>query len=54
MIATDTEILYWDCPDCNGNQEIILIKGMELPERLECLDCGHTSPSLKYDDLRIK
>ena len=50
MIAKETELLHWDCPDCYGSQELILVKGMELPEILECLDCGHKSPPLKYTD----
>lgn len=49
MIAIDTELLYWTCPDCASEQEIITIKGIELDPILECIDCGHESPPLKYE-----
>ncbi len=51
MIAEDTELCHWTCPDCGGSQEIILVKGMEIPENLECGDCGHCSPPLKYENV---
>lgn len=48
MIAKETEMLHWECPDCKGNQELILVKGMDLDPILRCGDCGHESPPLTY------
>ena len=48
MKAEETELLYWTCPDCTGKQEIILVKGMELPPTLCCDDCGHESDPLTF------
>ena len=49
MIAVETELLHWNCPDCEGRQELILVKGMELDPILKCGDCGHESPPLEYE-----
>jgi predicted RNA-binding Zn-ribbon protein involved in translation (DUF1610 family) len=49
VIAPEAGLSYWTCPECDGEQEIILVKGMELPPTLNCSDCGHESPSLSYE-----
>jgi len=46
MYPTETELAYWTCPDCHGEQEIILVSNMELPPGLECDDCGHKSDGI--------
>lgn len=46
MFPTETELAYWTCPDCTGEQEILLVKNMELPPGLECDDCGHKSDGI--------
>ena len=48
MEANDTQILNWTCPDCEGKQEIITVKGMDLPNVLECGDCGHKSDFIDW------
>ena len=46
MFPTETALAYWTCPDCKGEQEIILVTNMELPPGLECSDCGHKSDGI--------
>ena len=41
MFPDNTELAYWTCPNCKGEQEIILVTNLELPHQLECDDCGH-------------
>ncbi len=43
MKPRDTELLYWECLNCRSEQEIILIKTMDMPSGLICIDCGHKS-----------
>jgi len=48
MKARDTQIVKWVCPDCEGEQEEILVAGLDLPPILECPDCGHLSDEIEW------
>ena len=50
MYPTETQLVAWECPDCTGKQEEILIANMELPEVLICSDCGHQSDPLTWEE----
>ena len=49
MFPTETTIAYWTCPDCKGEQEIILVTNLELPPGLICEDCGHQSGQMNWE-----
>ena len=48
LISKVTTPGKWTCPDCGLKNDLNLIAGVELPERLRCLDCGHISPKLEW------
>lgn len=49
MYPKDTELSYWTCPCCDGEQEIILVANLELPPGLVCEDCGHESGLINWE-----
>jgi len=50
MYPSTTAIVYWICPDCEGSQEELLVSNLEMPESLVCLDCGHDSGPMDWEN----
>jgi len=48
MEARETQIVKWVCPDCENEQEEILVAGLDLPPVLQCSDCGHMSDEIEW------
>ena len=48
MKVAETTSGTWKCPKCGAKNDIALIKGLELPERLRCFTCNSTGPKLDW------
>jgi len=48
IMADETGLSTWHCPDCGAANLLFLVQGEALPETLECAFCDHASDPINW------
>lgn len=50
MLAEESEMCTWVCPDCGVKNEEFILEGEQLPpDELDCDFCGHESGPIDWE-----
>ncbi len=53
MLAHQTGLVDWDCPECGIPNSIFLVEGESLPDELDCSFCEHESGKITWENYGI-
>lgn len=48
MFPKETEIAFWDCPECDHEEFLILVSNLAMEDTLICSDCGNESGPMEW------